>query len=196
MGFRYLGEKCWADVTREERFFCQHLFALCLKHGVERVLSCIYKNDYGSGSSRNVEWEPAFEVCFYRDLLHLRNMRDARYSPETNCPRKPRFSLKRTFDFVFFSETAIVILEAKAQQGFDGKQLEGLKCDRKLVKDLTKVENVWVYGLASSQYKPRTSTIEWFDAPLLTWSCLANAYDGDEILERADALYNDKKHHR
>ena len=31
MGFRYLNGKRWAQVTREERFFCQHLFGLLVE---------------------------------------------------------------------------------------------------------------------------------------------------------------------
>lgn len=38
MGFSYLDGEYWAQVTREERFFCQHLYGLLVKHGVSRIL--------------------------------------------------------------------------------------------------------------------------------------------------------------
>ena len=106
--------------------------------------------------------------------------------------RKREYPLNRTFDLAFFSEKAILILEAKAQQGLKGKQLEGLQRDLEWVQDLTQVDNVWVYGLVSSRYNPRPKTRALFDGPLLTWFDLAQKYDGDEVLERADALYGDE----
>lgn len=188
MGFNYLHGKCWADISREERFFCQHLFTLavddCANGRAIRVLSRI-RNHEGNGLADDVQWRPAFEVCFYRDLLHSRRKDNPGYSFEHS------YSPKRTFDLVFFSENAILILEAKAQQGFKGSQLKDFCEDRKSVQCLTGVSDVWIYGLASSRYIPRRKTIESFEGPLLTWHDLAKAYDGDEVLRRADCIYGD-----
>ena len=109
MGFSYLDGKRWAQVTREERFFCAHLFGLLDEDSeMQKMLS--YINDRtGIALPRDVEWELAFEVCFYRDLRHLEKNKGELHSP------------KRTFDLCLFSEGAIVILEAKAQQDFEAK---------------------------------------------------------------------------
>ena len=182
MGFSYLDGKCWADVTREERFFCQHLFTLAVNDRANGraigVLSHIRDHE-GNGLADDVEWEPAFEACFYRDFLHFKGRKDHSYSR------------KRTFDLAFFSENAILILEAKAHQGFSGSQLAKLKHDCEHVRRVTGVDYVWVYGLGSSRYTPRRETIKSFHGPLLRWRDLAEDYDGDEVLRRADRIYND-----
>ena len=181
MGFSYLDEKCWADITREERFFCQHLFTLAVKDRAKgraiRVISRLGDHN-GNGLADDVEWEPAFEVCFFRDYMHFKDSKDHPYSKH------------RTFDLAFFSENEILILEAKAHQGFRGPQLDKLKCDCELVRRVTGVDNVWVYGLVSSRYTPSRETVKSFHGPLLTWRDLAEDYDGDEVLRRADCIYN------
>ena len=145
--------------------------------GVRRILS--YINDLaGTALPRDVEWEPAFEVCFYRDLWHLQGRKGKPHSP------------KRTFDLCLFSEDAIVILEAKAQQAFEAKQLERFKSDCKEVKAITGVGKVWLFGLASSRYKLTPSVSEAFGSPLLTWRDLAEIYGDDPVLKRADKLYD------
>ena len=114
MGFSYLDGRRWAEVTREERFFCQHLFSLLKTDSENRLLSHI-NEQAGTTFQMDTEWEPAFEVCFYRDLRRIRK------------PWKHYYSPKRTFDLCMFSEDAIVILEAKAQQPFEAGQLGALQ---------------------------------------------------------------------
>ena len=178
MGFSYLNGKRWAQVSREERFFCAHLFGLLEEDSeMQKMLSYINERT-GTALPRDVEWEPAFEVCFYRDLWHLRGSKEKLCSP------------KRTFDLCLFSEDAIVILEAKAQQAFEAKQLKSFKSDCKDVKKKTGVGKVWLLGLASSRYKPPPDVSKVFGGPLLTWRDLAEIYGGDQVLERADKLYD------
>ena len=180
MGFSYLDGKFWAQVTREERFFCQHLFGLFARDKTRRILS--YVNDkVGIALPRTTEWEPAYEVCFYRDLAYLREERDEYFSP------------KRTFDLCLFSEDAIIILEAKAQQEFKADQMDGFEADREHVKKTTGVSAVWLCGLVSSKYKPATSISAKFDGRLLTWRDLAELYDDDEVLERANEVYDSEE---
>ena len=178
VGFSYLDGKSWAEVTREERFFCQHLFCLLKKHGAPTFLAYVNRK-VGIALSPDAAWEPAFEVCFYRDLRYLRG--------ETG----PLFSPKRTFDLCLFSEKAILIIEAKAQQSFDrdADQLTSFASDRDQVRELTKV-STYVIGLASSRCPATTACDQVFDGPLLTWRDLAELYDGDETLRRADAIYD------
>ena len=181
MGFSYLNGKYWAEVTREERFFCQHLFGLLVCDEENRILSCIKDHDDRREPPRADEWEPAFEACFYRDIWHLREREGELYSP------------KRTFDLCLFSEESILIIEAKAQQAFDVKQLESFKTDRDQVRKATGVQDVRVYGLASSQYEPSDAVLDAFDGPLLTWHSLSELYGGDKVLARADELYDPKE---
>ena len=181
MGFSYLRGKGWANVTREERFFCAHLYGLLVRDKENKFLSCIRDHD-GREPSRADKWEPAFEVCFHRDFSDLWKVKNL-YSP------------KRTFDLCLFSEEAILIIEAKAQQSFHGEQLHSFKEDREKVRDqvreLTRARApaVWIIGLASSKYEPSGKVLKEFDGPLLTWRSLSEVYGGDEVLLRADEVY-------
>lgn len=175
MGFSYLDGMSWAEVTRDERFFCQHLFSLIRRDGPAKFLAYVNR-EAGTSLPLDVDWEPAYEACFYRDLRHLRGKSDPLYSP------------KRTFDLCLFSEHAILIIEAKAQQGFDADQLTSFAADRGEVEKLTGV-TAYVVGLASSACPVTPGCAEVFDGPLLTWRGLASIYDEDELLLRADAIY-------
>ena len=185
MGFSYLKGKCWAEVSREERFFCAHLYGLLVRDEEKRILSCIRGHD-GREPPRAEKWEPAFEVCFHRDFSHHWNTKNL-YSP------------KRTFDLCLFSEEAILIIEAKAQQPFQGEQLHGFKEDcervRNQVSELvrTRAPEVWIIGLASSKYEPPCKVLNEFDGPLLTWRCLSELYDYDKVLLCADKVYDPKE---
>ena len=131
MGFSYLGGLSWEKVTRDERYFCQRLFTLLSQGGMSAFLDHLNsKLDYALNVADH--WEPAYEVCFYRDFWHANGRKGQLISP------------KRTFDLCLFSEEAIVIVEAKAQQSFatDRAQLQGLKSDRSNVQSLTKVPQV------------------------------------------------------
>ncbi len=177
MGFSYFGGKRWADITREERFFCQHLFTLLKEDSENRLLSHINEQS-GTSFRLDVEWEPAFEVCLYRDLNHARGNRNHDYSR------------KRTFDLCMFSENAIVILEAKAQQSFEVSQVENFCTDRKHVKEITRVKCVWLGGLASSAYEPTDLVTRALDGRLVTWQALSRIFENDKVLARADELYD------
>jgi hypothetical protein len=122
-------------------------------------------------------WEPAYEACFYRDLRHLNGRTGPLHSP------------KRTFDLCLFSEQAILIIEAKAQQSFDGEQLTSFAADRDQVGDLTGV-TTYVVGLDSSACPAPLRCDEVFEGPLLTWRDIASLYGDDATLLRADAVYD------
>ncbi|UCH85326.1 MAG: hypothetical protein JSW50_06460, partial [Candidatus Latescibacterota bacterium] len=51
------------------------------------------------------------------------------------------------------------------------------------------VENVELLGLCSSEYEVAGEFKEVFTGPILTWKDLATRYNDDEILLRADAVY-------
>jgi hypothetical protein len=176
MGLKFLDGRRWSDITREERFFCQRLYQLICSRGAAGFISCV-NGVVGTDLPESVEWEPAFEACFYRDLWTYRGRPGTLFSP------------KRTFDLCLFSDAAILIIEAKAQQAFEADQLACFVRDRDQVRQETGVERVALVGLASSRYAPPREVADTFDGPLLTWLELAALYGDDPLLARADEVY-------
>jgi hypothetical protein len=176
MGFNYLGGKRWSQVTRDERFFCQRLYELVNTEPVGEFAQ--YMSDQlDLELPVHEEWEIGFEVCFYRDLWQHRGREGALYSP------------KRTFDLCLFAESAIVIIEAKAAGGFDPDQNETFKRDVEEVRRLTGVGDVYLVCLCSSKCENDKSSKETFGRRGLHWDQLAQRYNGDEILQRANGIY-------
>lgn len=179
MGLGFIDGHKWSEVTREERFFCQHLYHLIGQEGTASFVHFL-------NASRSLDlpesanWEAAYEACFYRDLWHYRG-----------CKGQV-FSLKRTFDLCLLSDEAIVLIEAKAQQDFDLGQLNHLKQDRKQVRKATRIPRVVLLGLASSRCSS-TSASGTFDAPVLTWDELARRWSDDPVLSRANEIYEPGK---
>jgi hypothetical protein len=176
MGLRYLDGRAWTEVTREERFFCQHLYSRILQGGLSAFVELL-SGRHGAALDPSANWELAYEACFYRDLWFLRG-RDG-----------PLFSPKRTFDLCLLSDETIVVLEAKAEQPFDLSQLQCFARDKQELVKETGVDRVLLAGLASSRYAPPSEVRAFFDGPFLTWRELAALYGHDPILARADALY-------
>lgn len=202
MGWKYFGDKTWAEVTRDERFFCQHLYNLIR----DDVPGFVQKLNEIAGMTLPVkeEWEVGFEVCLYRDhrfmceeYKHVWHDKDM-YSP------------KRTFDLCLFSHKHIVIIEAKAQQGFDPKQMEEFKKDREWVKEAIAVVksgdgagsdvDVDLIALASSKYLDGLDWVAFKEKNIfsgeaaISWKKLAELYRknnkvGDPVLLRADEIY-------
>ena len=125
-------------------------------------------------------------MCFFRDLWQLGGGKGQPHSP------------KRTFDLCLFSERQIIIIEAKAQQGFDKdqSQLKAFAEDKLKVAELTGVDSVLLVGLASSQHISSSSTrnvAQYFDGRLMSWKEMADHYlDEPETtsLIRADAIHS------
>jgi len=176
MGLKYLDNRSWSELTREERFFCQHLFMLIQQRGVREFVEHLNRR-HGATLDPAANWEVAYEACFYRDLWYHRGRRGRLFSP------------KRTFDLCLFSDEAIVVIEAKAQQEFDEEQLRVFDRDKTQLLEETGVSVVLLAGLASSRYKPSPAIREYFNGPYLTWLEMASLYAGDPILERADQVY-------
>lgn len=176
MGFKYLDGYRWDQVTRDERFFCQRLYELIKAEPVEnfvQYLSDTLVLDLPIGG----EWEIGYEVCFYRDVWQLRNRKGKLYSP------------KRTFDLCLFGESAILIIEAKAAGGFDPDQNVVFKRDIAEVRNLTQIEDVRLVGLCSSKYILDRGSESTFGTNVIRWRELAARYNQDDILNRADAIY-------
>jgi hypothetical protein len=176
MGLKYLGGRSWAEVTRDERFFCQHLFSLIQRDGVARFIAHLNER-HEAGLADAGNWEVAYEACFYRDIWHHRKKQGFLCSP------------KRTFDLCLLSDEAIVIIEAKAQQEFDALQLADFAKDRQRLADVTGVARILLASLASCANVPAADIRDQFNGPHLTWREMAELYGNDAILLRADAVY-------
>ena len=179
MGFSYLDGKCWQEITREERFFCQHLYQLILSDTPAQFVKYIEKQ-----CKINVEcddfFEVGYEVCFYRDLWQARGKAGELFSP------------KRTFDLCIFGEKSIIIIEAKAAENFDASQNRSFLLDVAQVRTLTNVKNVLLIGLCSSKCNVDKDSENTFTGKILRWKNIASHYENDIILQRADDLYDGK----
>lgn len=195
----------WDNITRDERFFCFELYQ-SLKDDQKGLLTLIkeginmekYKEGRITNQNRldflegieSKTFDIGVEVCFYRDLLKW----NGKGIKKTNLPQK------RTFDLALFSEDAIIIIEAKAQQGFDTKQLDSFNKDREDIKYLfTKffgrktAPKVFIVGLHSSRYTPSSITKPYFDSSI-QWDKIAEKYpDSKDLFNRANEIYPNKK---
>lgn len=179
MGFHYLQGRSWAETTREERFFCLQLYNRIVQAGVRTFVQHLRAHSGWTGPLPHPQsaWELGYEVCFYRDLWHQRGRQDPLYSP------------KRTFDLALFSDDCIIVIEAKAQQGFDVAQLSSFRQDREQIARVTGIASVLLLGLCSSRHEAPAEAQACFDGPLLRWSALAQRFGGDPILQRADDVF-------
>ena len=175
MGLSYLKGASWRSITREERYFCSHLYQLIEANGVKDFVSFINLSS-NCGLDPDANWETTYEVCFYRDFLRYH-----RFPYE-------QYWIKRTFDLCLFSDKTIVIIEAKAQMGFARKQMTLFDRDKESVKWLTKVNAVTLLALSSSKYRPKPDTVNRFDG-WLHWDDLARHYQNDTVLQRANEVY-------
>jgi hypothetical protein len=185
MSWSYLGGKKWSEVTRDERFFCQRLYALA-DADLPKFIRLLNGLSPDLALKDSTEWEIGFEVCFFRDMRKLRG---------ATWNNGHYYSPKRTFDLCLFSEDHIVIIEAKAQQSFesDAVQLAGFVQERSKVREIVGSHvRVDVLTLAASPYltdKVRASLRSTFGAQPVSWSDFATAYGNDSILLRADQAY-------
>lgn len=112
-GLQYFGNKNWAEITREERYFCSHLYHSIIGKEKEFV-KWLNENLKPEGKLKLDEsniWEVSFEVCFYRDFLKSQNKSVKTYERKNG----DFYSQKRTFDLCLFSADEMIIIEAKAQ---------------------------------------------------------------------------------
>ena len=129
------------------------------------------------------KWDLGFEVAFYRDIEK----------------KHPGFfddnaRLRRKFDLAMFSDGQIVVMEAKAQQGYDKKKdLDSVSKDQEILQDKFKDMDIVFVSICSSYYyhsKRREVPIEDYFDLIVTWDLLSNLYEKDEpIFERANCVY-------
>ena len=168
----------WSEITRDERYFCAELF-FEIRKDIKPFLELI-------GRNTNTKWDVSYEVCFYRDFLKAHGQ----------SVKKEGFPQKRTWDLALFSIEEIIIIEAKAHQGFESEQLSSFDKDKKRVVKVFKslgftAPMVSLVGICSSNYSPSTKTRSNFDK-ILTWKELAKKYtNAITHFERADDIYGD-----
>lgn len=186
-GISWLGNRNWSEITRDERFFCAHLYNKVLAHedGVKGFVRLINETCH-LNLPVDTNWELGYEVCFYRDVM---------FDDAAKCDE--RLSLKRTFDLCLFSDNEVVIIEAKAYQAFDGKQTEEFVRDRECIRNILNIPvTVVLVPLASSHYKDtfdNSPLKDRFGCELLTWKRLADVYENGDpksTLARADMIYS------
>ena len=132
MGFSYLDNKNWIDISREERLYCAHLYFQIKGKELQFVK---WLNEFKSMYlTTDCEWEIGYEVCFYRD--YLKNVENKSIRVENRKYEDSTYSEKRTFDLCLFSEDTIIIIEAKVKEKFEQKQLDDIKSDKALIKRL------------------------------------------------------------
>ena len=175
----------WSSITREERFFCSHLYHGIL--GKEKEFVKWLNSKTKLNLNENTGWEISFEVCFYRDYLKSIGKSVKKYS----YSRNKLFPQKRTFDLCLFSQDHIVIIEAKVQQNFDEKQIKDLIKDKKMVTELLRRSDhsVKVDGilLCSKEYSYEDKRF-----PVIYWSNVPDEFSND-ILNQADGKFKKKK---
>jgi hypothetical protein len=194
----------WDNITRDERFFCFELYQ-SLKADQKGLLTLIkegiIRDKHKDGCINNQKelefletieskkFDIGVEVCFYRDLLKWN---------EKGIKKYKNLSQKRTFDLALFSEDAIIIIEAKAQQGFDTKQLESFLNDEDQIEILFNIikknkPKIFNVGLHSSKYTPGSKTKCYFDS-IIKWKDIAEKYqDSKDLFIHADNIYPNEK---
>ena len=181
----YLKNKAWNDeISRTEKLFCAELFFLLKeRENLLKFIKFIEKIRLEMGDYY-VDYDVGYEVAFYRDFSKINEFTDK---------EKSKYSLHRTFDLALFSEKNIYIIEAKAQQGFNNKQLKYFKKDKKKVPEILKKTNheanveVHLLALISSKYTLKLETEGIFDK-IITWKELYELYN-KEIFNKADEIY-------
>lgn len=174
---KYFNNKAWAHITREERYFCAELF-FELRENPKPFFELIEK--------KAEVFEIAYEVCLYRDILKA-------YGKSIKASSLPQ---KRTFDLALFSENEIIIIEAKANTGFNNKQLDSFNEEVANIKSLFKLlghktPKISTIAIFSSKYTPKPETVKNF-IKTITWKELAKLYPSKkELFISADNTYND-----
>lgn len=180
----YLPEnKKWSEITRDERTYCAELFFEIRNAGAFSFVK--FLNDHTSlALPTDKSWEIGYEVCFYRDYLKA-----------LNKPVNPsKYPQKRTFDLCLFGECDVVIIEAKAQQGFTAKQNEEFSKDVERMEEILGLKgHVHVIALASSVYynnleKYGYKLPELFSGNAISWAEIAE-WCSNDFVKQADGIY-------
>ena len=217
MGTNYLPDsKSWTEITRDERFYCAEFYRVLSlsKENIGEFVNLIKnKCEPKKPLPENNDWEIGFEVCFYRDVLHHKDISIKNHSIDCEYinHKKERISItrfpaKRTFDLCLFQDGYLIIIEAKAAEGYKNKQLDDFKADMAIFKSEANMlfegntPKILFLGLHSSKYSPKLETLKVFDLDdfdtkqqSITWCDLHKAFARDsQLFSQADGLYPSK----
>lgn len=179
----------WSELSRDERYYCAHLFQL-MSNNKEQTITWIRDNLYKE-MDLNKSWEIGYEVCFYRDYFH--------WFKKGESIKSSIYPEKRTFDLVLFSDDEIIIIEAKAHEIFKQKQIADIEEDKRLIAMLFHHKvSVKCFALASSKYFDNSKKFnkEWLKKDIFdksfTWEQMAILFSNDVLLKRANLLRYEK----
>lgn len=164
----------WEEITREERYFCSFLFHDIRSNPAPFMKLLRDKRLPTSPESKIID--VGYEVCFFRDCAKAELIKQ---QPDLE---------KQTFDLVLWlSDGSLVIIEAKAQQGYRMDQLGELKNSKKIVGESSyPVSNIHLVGLVSSRYSPQDE-VQKILSPILKWDMIMDTYVANaHIYQRAD----------
>jgi hypothetical protein len=131
-----------------------------------------------------------FELCLFRDLAKaelIDRVNDADIKKLKHIKSRKAIE-KITFDNAFLlSDSTLILIEAKVQQGFSKPQLNVMLEAAKILEHTGLYRKVYCVGLHSSKYSPRS--LYGLDA-MITWrEIIEYIGDPDQIFARADLLY-------
>lgn len=193
MGFSYLGNKNWREVTRDERTFCADLYMILQNKKKLRVFTEWLSKECNLGEiNTSDEIEIGFEVTFLRDVLF-----DYESSKRKKVAGKDRIkgSLKRTLDLAIFLPNDIIIIEAKSAESLTNKQMKDFIKDDKAINLLLsslgrKCPNIHLVGLVSGEYKYGSKTKDNFKNRIITWNSIENAGIDYEMPQQLNKIYS------
>jgi hypothetical protein len=181
--YAYLRNKSWSEITREDRYFCAELY-FDIKDNPKSFVEFLNKK-LEKGFNINQQWEVGYEVCFYRDYLFSIG------EPVKLKYNKQKYPQKRTFDLCLFSDTDIIIIEAKADQNFSKSQMKSVKKDKnlltRLLKENGKAPSINIFLLCASTNKQEIKGYKKF-----YWKDLVSIYN-NSIYAVADNLPSRKR---
>ena len=184
-GLSWLGNRKWWEVTREERYFCAELY-WAVKEDLSKFIAFL-DSKYPRKINTDSVWQVGYEVCFFRDWAKIYPEK----SQNVQAGSDQALSKKRTFDLALFSNSQVILFEAKAQQYFTAKQAKEFESYRELFRRCTGVTEVHTAAIISSKYTPRDTITKCFSLnPLISWEKLACLFDSKyQIFRRADSIY-------
>lgn len=198
MGFSYLDNRFWRHITRDERFFCAELYFKIKGQEKEFIKWLKEKTEVNflSDDDLNQHWEIGYEVCFYRDYIKVIGEKNGNKQIKKSAGL---FPAKRTFDLCLFSEEKMIIIEAKAQQGFYSGQNNEFEKDKKFIEDLIgdSCKTYFVALVSSAYYENLKKHSRMGELPKLFdgyffWKNVAEYFDKDDndsIFIKADEGY-------
>lgn len=190
-GLHWLQGKSWWEVSRDERFFCAELYQR-IRGDVTRFVAYLSRE---LDLDPRGQWQVAYPVCLQSDLWSPRGRSDSERR-DTIRPHVERSSgiertrFERSSNLALLSDHEVVLIEVAGEHGLQLESVQQLvRAATDLKELLPQLRDVFCAGLISSQIEPPREVARALGGPLLRWKALAELYGDDELLQRADALF-------